>query len=106
VPGLWMTGGTLALFARNAPGVLHTDLAACAAWKAGAEAARRVRCPTLVMIAANDIMTPPKAGHELARLIAGSRAVTVADSGHMLVAEAPDAVLDALIDFCAPASAG
>ena len=106
VPGLWMTGGTLALFARNAPGVLHTDLAACAAWKSGPEAAGRVRCPTLVMIAANDIMTPPKAGHELARLIAGSRTVTVADCGHMLVAEAPDAVLDALIDFCAPARAG
>ena len=101
-----MTGGTLALFARNAPGVLHTDLAACAAWKSGAEAARRVRCPALVMIAANDIMTPPKAGHELARLIAGSRTVAVADCGHMLVAEAPDAVLDALIDFCAPARAG
>ena len=51
-------------------------------------------------------MTPPKAGQELARLIAGSRTVTIADCGHMLVAEAPDAVLDALIDFCAPARAG
>src|SRR5262245_27082984 len=27
VPGLWMTGASLALFARNAPGVLHADLA-------------------------------------------------------------------------------
>jgi pimeloyl-ACP methyl ester carboxylesterase len=105
VPGLWMTGGTLALFARNAPGVLHGDLEACAAWKSGAEAARRVHCPALVVIAAHDIMTPPKAGQELARLIAGSRSVTIADCGHMLVAEAPDAVLDALIDFCAPAKA-
>ena len=65
-PGLWMTGGTLALFARNAPGVLHTDFEACAAWKSGPEAARSVRCPALVVIAANDIMTPPKAGPELA----------------------------------------
>src|SRR5262245_49153103 len=39
VPGLWMTGGSLALFARNAPGVLHADLAACAAWSTGAAAA-------------------------------------------------------------------
>ena len=31
-PGLWMTGGTLALFARNAPGVLAADLGACNAW--------------------------------------------------------------------------
>src|SRR5207302_226632 len=105
VPGLWMTGGTLALFARNRPGVLQIDLEACAAWKTGAEAAGQVRCPALVAIAANDIMTPPKAGQELARLIAGSRTVTIGDCGHMLVAEAPDAVLDALIDFCAPAKA-
>ena len=105
VPGLWMTGGTLALFARNRPGVLQTDLEACAAWKTGAEAAGQVRCPALVAIAANDIMTPPKAGQELARLIAGSRTTTIGDCGHMLVAEAPDAVLDALIDFCAPAKA-
>ena len=71
-----MTGGTLALFARNQPGVLHTDLEACGAWKSGPEAARKVRCPALVVIAANDIMTPPKAGRELAGLIAGGRAVT------------------------------
>jgi pimeloyl-ACP methyl ester carboxylesterase len=104
-PGLWMTGGTLALFDRNAPGVLHTDLAACAAWTSGAEAARKIECPALVIIAANDIMTPPKAGQELARLIAGSRSVTIPHCGHMLLAEAPDAVLDAMIGFAAPAKA-
>ena len=41
VPGLWMTGGSLALFARNAPGVLAADLAACA--EPGPPAARRRR---------------------------------------------------------------
>jgi pimeloyl-ACP methyl ester carboxylesterase len=96
VPGLWMTGGSLALLARNAPGVLHTDLAACAAWSSGAAAAARVRCPALVVVAANDIMTPARSGAELARLIPGSRMVTLADCGHMLVAEQPDATIDAL----------
>jgi pimeloyl-ACP methyl ester carboxylesterase len=105
VPGMWMTGGTLALFARNQPGVLHTDLEACAAWKTGPDAARKVSCPALVIIAANDIMTPPKAGRELAGLIGGGRAVTIEDCGHMLPAEAPDALLDALIAFFAPARA-
>ena len=104
-PGMWMTGGTLALFARNQPGVLHTDLAACGAWKSGPEAARKVRCPALVVIAANDIMTPPKAGRELAGLIPGGRSVAIAECGHMLLAEAPDALLDALIEFFAPAPA-
>jgi pimeloyl-ACP methyl ester carboxylesterase len=104
-PGLWMTGGTMALFARNAAGVLAADLEACSAWKSGPEAAGRVRCPALVVIAGNDIMTPPKAGRELARAIAGSSIVTVDDCGHMLLAETPDAVLDALIGFFAPAAA-
>jgi len=102
-PGLWMTGGTLALFARNRPGVLHADLAACNAWTTGPEAARKVACPTLVVIAANDIMTPPKSGRALAELIAGSRSITLPATGHMLMAEAPDAVLDALIGFCVSA---
>lgn len=104
-PGLWMTGGTLALFARNGAGALHADLAACAAWTSGPDAARKVKCPALVIIAANDIMTPPKAGQELARLIGGSRNVTIPSCGHMIPAEAPDAMLDALIGFAAPAKA-
>jgi pimeloyl-ACP methyl ester carboxylesterase len=98
-PGMWLTGGTLALLARNRPGVLNVDLEVCNAWRSGPEAARKVRCPALVITAANDIMTPAKAGRELARLIPGARTVTIADCGHMLLAEAPDAVLDALIDF-------
>jgi pimeloyl-ACP methyl ester carboxylesterase len=64
-----------------------------------------VRCPALVLVAANDIMTPSRNGAELARLIAGSRTVTLADCGHMLLAERPDATLDALISFFAPVEA-
>jgi pimeloyl-ACP methyl ester carboxylesterase len=105
VPGLWMTGGTLALFNRNAPGVLHADLAACNAWETGPDAARRVRCPALVIIAANDIMTPAKNGAELARLVPGSRAITLANCGHILVIEQPDATLDALSEFFGRADA-
>jgi pimeloyl-ACP methyl ester carboxylesterase len=106
VPGLWMTGGTLALLARNAPGVLYTDLSACAAWASGPAAAGRVRCPALVVLAAGDVMTPPRNGAELGRLIPDSRTVTLTDCGHMLLAEQPDATLDALIEFFAPVEAG
>jgi pimeloyl-ACP methyl ester carboxylesterase len=101
VPGLWMTGGALALFARNRPGVLAADLAACAAWDSGPAAAARVRCPALVVTAANDIMTPARNGAELARLIPGSRTVALPHCGHMLLTEQPDATLDALIAFFA-----
>jgi pimeloyl-ACP methyl ester carboxylesterase len=101
-PGLWMTGGTLALLAKNAPGVLLADLEACQAWKGGPTAAARIRCPTLVIMGAGDIMTPAKSGRELARLITGSQSVTIPACGHMLLAEAPDGVLDALIAEFAP----
>ena len=63
-----------------------------------------MRCPALVILAGNDIMTPLKAGRELAGLIAGSRTVTVPATGHMLLAEGPDAVLDALVGFFGPAA--
>jgi pimeloyl-ACP methyl ester carboxylesterase len=105
VPGLWMTGGSLALFARNKPDVLHKDLQACADWNTGPAAAGRVRCPTLLILAANDIMTPPRNGEQLARLIAGSRTVTLQNCGHMIPSEAPDGMLDALMAFFAPADA-
>lgn len=98
-PGLWMTGGTMALLSRNRPGTLHVAFDACNRWTTGPEAAQRVRCPALILIGARDSMTPPKIGGALADAITGSRTVTIPDSGHMMMAEAPDAVLDALIDF-------
>ena len=104
-PGLWMSGGTMALLGRNRPGTLYAAFDACNRWTSGREAAARVRCPALVMIGANDSMTPPKIGRQLAEAIAGSRTVTIPNCGHMLMAEAPDAVLDALIDFFTHAEA-
>jgi pimeloyl-ACP methyl ester carboxylesterase len=104
-PGLWMSGGTMALLGRNRPGTLYAAFDACNRWTSGPEAAERVRCPALVVIGANDSMTPPRIGRQLAERIAGSRFVTIPDCGHMMMAEAPDAVLDALRDFVALAEA-
>lgn len=98
-PGLWMSGGTLALLARNRPGTLYAAFNACNLWKTGPDAAARVRCPALVLIGGSDSMTPPKIGRALADRIAGSRAIVISGSGHMMMTEAPDAVLDELIAF-------
>jgi pimeloyl-ACP methyl ester carboxylesterase len=98
-PGMWMTGGSLALLSRNRPGSLYAAFNACNLWKTGPEAAARVRCPTLVMIGGSDSMTPPKIGRALADKIAGSQTVIIPGSGHMMMYEAPDAMLDALIAF-------
>jgi pimeloyl-ACP methyl ester carboxylesterase len=100
-PGMWMYGDTLARLARLAPGVLHADLAACNAYSGGMEAAAKVKCPALFVLGARDMMTPPRAAQGLAQALADSRTVTVGLSGHSLMAEAPDATLDALIAFLA-----
>ena len=84
---------------RTPPGVLHADLVACNAWTGGLEAAAAVRCPSLVVIGARDIMAPPRAAKALAETLAGARVVTLPDTGHAMMAEQPDAVLDALRGF-------
>ena len=98
-PGMWMSGGTMALLDRNRPGTLHASFNACNLWETGSEAAARVRCPALVLIGASDSMTPPKIGRALAEKIAASQTVVIPGSGHMMMSEAPDAVLDALVAF-------
>jgi len=105
-PGMWMYGDTLARLARLAPGVLHAGLKACNDYAAGLESARKVQCPALFILGARDQMTPPKAAAQLAQAIAGARTVTLASSGHSLMAEAPDATLDALIEFILGAPKG
>ena len=86
------------LLARSRPGVLHAGLKACDDWRTGAAAAGRIACPTLVVIGTQDVMTPPKQGRALAGMIADCRKVVIRDCGHMMMQEAPDAVLDALIE--------
>ncbi len=100
-PGMWMYGDTLARLGRLAPGVLHCDLAACNAYADGMEAAAKVKCPALFILGARDIMTPPRGAEDLIDKIEKSKSVRIATSGHSLMAEAPDATLDALIAFLA-----
>ena len=98
-PGMWMYGDTLARLARLGPGVLHSDLNACNTYAGGLEAAAKLKCPVLFVLGARDMMTPPRAAQDLIKAIPGAKAVTAQTSGHLLMAEAPDATLDALISF-------
>jgi pimeloyl-ACP methyl ester carboxylesterase len=98
-PGMWMYGDNLARLERLAPGVLYSDLKACNDYAAGLDSAAKVKCPALFLLGRKDVMTPPKAAASLAQAIVGSRTLQIGSSGHSLMAEAPDAVLDALIEF-------
>lgn len=101
-PGFYAMGGARRLkqriAQRNPERVLHTDFSACNNYAGGAAAAASVRCPTLFVFGARDMMTPPKSTRLLTAAIAHARVVRV-DSGHELMAEQPDAVLDALFGF-------
>lgn len=99
VPGVWLTGSALRLMERTRPGVLHVDLLACHEYAGALAAAARVRCPVLAIVGACDLMAPPKASAALTAALPGVRVVTLPDCGHALMAEQPDAVLDALAAF-------
>jgi pimeloyl-ACP methyl ester carboxylesterase len=99
VPGVWMIGNSLRLTERTRPGVLHTDLVACNEYAGGLEAAAAVRCPALLIVGARDLMAPPRNAEALIATLKDTRVVALPDCGHALMAEQPDAVLDALRGF-------
>lgn len=101
-PGGWLAGTARSLLRSGDPSVLSNDLAACGAYKDGERDAAAVRCPALVVIGAADRMTPPKAGQQLAAMLAQGKAATLAGAGHMMMVEAPDATRDAIAGFVKP----
>ena len=101
VPGMWMLGAARRLMERQQPGVLHNDLAACNAYTHGMEAAAALACPALIVSGSRDMMTHPKAAAKLAAAIKDVRSASLGGAGHALMAEQPDAVLDALRAFIA-----
>ena len=97
-PGMWMTGGALRLLERSAPGVLFNDLAACNRYGDGAASAARVRCPVHLLIGERDIMASPARAGALRASLSSARVSVLPRCGHMLMAERPGEVLDALIE--------
>lgn len=96
-PGGWLMGHALKLLAKAPPGVLHNDLAACAAYENGPSAAAGVTCQVVIVAGSHDRMTPAKQAAKLADALADARLVTIEGSGHLMMVEKPDATLDALI---------
>jgi pimeloyl-ACP methyl ester carboxylesterase len=103
-PGFSVMGGARRLMqrmsARNPAQLFHTDFAACNSYANGEAAARAVACPTLFVLGNKDVMTPPRSTKLLTAAIGHGKIVSV-EAGHQMMAEAPDAVLDALAAFAA-----
>jgi pimeloyl-ACP methyl ester carboxylesterase len=98
-PGFWVIGENLRLMQRQKPGVMHVDFVACNAYHDGAEAAAKVQCPALFLIARRDAMTPARSAQVFAQSVKGARMVMIEGSGHNMMGEQPDAVLDSLVAF-------
>ncbi|MEM4989051.1 alpha/beta hydrolase [Collimonas sp. H4R21] len=108
-PGFYVQGASQRLMQRIArqsdskPTVFYTDFAACNSYANGEQAAQAVACPTLFLLGQRDIMTPAKAAAGLVAAIKHAKVVQVEASGHALMAEQPDAVLDHLYKFATEA---
>ena len=65
------------------------------------EALRAITAPTLVLVGALDVVTPPTEAAALADLIAGARFCPIADAGHLANQEQPEVFNQAVGDFLA-----
>jgi pimeloyl-ACP methyl ester carboxylesterase len=96
-PGMWMLGCGVRLLERSAPGVIYAGLEACNQYQVGLERARDVASPALLVLGKRDSMTPIRATGDLSQALANVDTVILEGSGHALLSERPDEVLDALI---------
>ena len=98
-PGMWVHGSNRALM-RNQQALskdvnlFEHDFRLCDAYAGGAEAMAKVSCPTTLITGTRDQMTAPKATKELAAALKAR--VVMVPTGHLMPAEAPDAVLAGL----------
>lgn len=99
-PGFSLHGGNRALMRRmqacfTTGNLFLHDFQACDAYAGLAEAAAQVRCPTTLILGARDQMTSPKAVAPVVDALKPAKVVL--PCGHMLMGEAPDGVLDAMV---------
>jgi pimeloyl-ACP methyl ester carboxylesterase len=52
----------------------------------------QIKCPTLIIVGAQDALTPPKVAEEMAAGIAGSKLEIIPDCGHLPTMERPEVV--------------
>jgi pimeloyl-ACP methyl ester carboxylesterase len=94
-PGCRLPEAAMRLLERGDPATLAADLTACDGYLGAEAAAARVRCPTLLVLGADDKMTPAGKAAPIARAIEGSRMIVLPGAGHMMMIEQPAATLAA-----------
>jgi pimeloyl-ACP methyl ester carboxylesterase len=90
---------TIHLFWKPKPGALYAGLRACDDYRGGAQTAARVTCPTLVLRAEHDRMTPPEDAEAVIQALPRAQQQTLAGRGHMMISESPMTVAAAIVRF-------
>jgi len=96
-PGNWMLGSGVRLMEKAGPGVIYNDLNACNEYINGLDHAASVACPALLILGERDMLTPVRSALKVAEMLPNAEKVVMEGSGHALLAEKPDPVLDQLI---------
>ena len=96
-PGMWMTESTKRLMQKSKKGIIYKDLKACSEFSDGLEKARDVRCKVQLILGSNDFLTPRIKAQDLIENFKEPLVEEIEGSGHSLMMEEPNKVLDFLI---------
>jgi pimeloyl-ACP methyl ester carboxylesterase len=99
VPGVWMYGVNQRLMERQQKGIFYADLNACNQFNLEDFTLQNIDIPTMIIAGTEDKMTSMKSSMELCQKLKKSHLYKIQGVGHALMAEAPNEVLDALIEF-------
>ena len=95
-PGMWMTESTKRLMQKSNKGIIYKDLKACAEFDNGLEKARNVTAKVQLILGSNDFLTPRIKAQELINNFQDPIVKEVKGSGHSMMMEEPNLVLDYL----------
>ncbi len=98
-PGLTLRESGFRLMERNDPAVIASDLRASSSYGGAIDAAAQVSCPTLLLLGERDMMTPVRNAAPLRDAMPNAQTIVVPNAGHSLMAEQPNAVIDAMTAF-------
>ena len=95
---MWMTESTRRLMQKSKEGVIYNDLLACSNFENGLEKAKKVSSKVQLILGSNDFLTPTRKASDLIENFKDPDVKIIKDSGHTLMTENPNQVLDYLIE--------
>mgnify|MGYP001166902194 FL=1 len=95
-PGIWMTESTKRLMQRSDKGVIYKDLKACSDFSDGLDKAKKVQAKVQLILGSNDFLTPKVKAQDLINNFPYASVEEIEGSGHSLMMEEPNKVLDYL----------